>query len=102
MFSNYEECIKAIDFLLQVDLNEISLEREFAIERSFEIIGGVINDWDSNGLINRKIDSLFDLAINMRHKVSHFYCGLNVPIVREAIKDLDSLKKLIIKKQKKA
>ncbi len=95
MSFNKREILKALDFLLDVDLKDLTEEKEYAIERCFEIVGGVLKELVAKNVI--KQTPLIKNAIKTRDKISHFYYGLNVQLINDAIEDLKEIKKVVDK-----
>ena len=98
MYSNKNELIKAINFLQQLDFSKMNDDKEYAIERCFEIIGGILK------ISVRRSDiietPLIKAWIRARDKISHFYDGPDMNIVIDSIKTLEQLKKDIKTKTK--
>lgn len=82
-------CIESIKSFENV--KETTFEQMRLLERNFEIIGGLLNDWIKKGLLDAKDDLIVRDAINMRHKISHFYTGFDLQVAKAAIKDFDHL-----------
>ena len=90
MYSNKSELIKAIEYLQHIDFSDMNEDKEYAIERCFEIIGGILKEAVKKKHILET--ALIKAWIRARDKISHFYNGPNIEIVVDSIKTLKQLK----------
>ena len=95
MFSNMTGLIKAIEYLEEVDTTNMNEDKEYAIERCFEIIGGALKEMVKSGEV--KETENVNNWIRTRDKISHFYHGIVHSLLIESISTLRELRKDIKK-----
>lgn len=83
------QCLESIKSF--ENAKEVTFEQMRLLERNFEIIGGLLNEWTGKGLLDAKHDITVKRAIATRHKISHFYTGFDLQVAKAAIKDFDHL-----------
>ena len=95
MYSNETALMKAIKYLESLDISKMNEEKEYAVQRCFEIIGGELKNMVSNKDIVQT--DLIKNWIRTRDKISHFYQGINHSLLLDSINTLKELKKDIKK-----
>ena len=92
-WKDYDKFMEAIDFLLSCK-NDIPPTKdiqktEYAIIRCYEVIGGILKNWDREIQFN---DPIITKSINMRDKMSRFYAGANWDSIKHSMKDVEKLR----------